>query len=160
MTTTIAAEKKEIPDNIGQRVSILRQLKKNLQKQRTRLMDYLDILEQESRDIDQGNLEKLTAHVEMERAVVHEIQTLQKVILPLGKLYRAEYPDKEREIPVLEKSLKELTEHILKRNEVNRGLLKREIAKIEKEISRVHLPVRKNNLFNLQEVSTLVDITT
>ena len=106
METTGILTEKEINDSvIPQRVSVLRQLKKNLLRQRERLVEYLDILEHETEDIYRGDLEKLTAHVDMERAVIHEIQTFTRVIDPLEKLYRAEYPDREEEIPALRSSL-------------------------------------------------------
>jgi len=156
-----AATVTEAPaDIISQRASILRQLKKNLLKQRERLLEYLDVLEHETENLDDGNLEKLTNHVDMERAVIREIRSFQKVIVPLEKLYQAAYPDTEEEIPALKRSLSDITQRILRRNRANCNLLKKEMARIESELSRIRIPAKKKNLFNLQEVSTIIDIST
>ena len=147
-------------DTVSRRAAVLRQLKKNLEKQREKLLSYLDILEHEEKDIDRGNLENLTTHVDMERAVIREIQSFQKIIDPLEKLYKAAYPDKEEEIPALKTSLVKLTDQIVRRNRANRNLLKKEMARIESELSGMRIPPRKKEIFNLREASTILDIST
>ena len=158
--TTIPDVQESEADSIPRRVSILRQLKKNLLGQRERLVTYLDILEHEKDDIERGDLERLTAHVDMEQAVIQEIRTFTRVIDPLDKLYRAAYPEREGEIPALRSSLSDLTDNILRRNRANRELLRKEMARIETELSLLRIPARKKELFNLQEASTLIDIST
>ncbi len=156
-----AATVTEAPEDIiSRRASILRQLKKNLIKQRERLLEYLDVLEHETEYLGDRNLEKLTSHVDMERAVIREIRSFQKVIIPLEKLYQAAYPDTEEEIPALKRSLSDLTQRILRRNRANCDLLKKEMARIESELSGIRIPAKKKNLFDLQEVSTIIDIST
>lgn len=159
MTQAVTTEQLSA-DAVSRRADILRQLKKNLLKQRERLVGYLDILEREDEDIREVNLEKLTAHVDMEQAVIREIRSFQKVIDPLEKLYRAAYPEKEEEIPALKSSLADLTGRILQRNRANQALLRQEMARIEGELSRMRIPVRSRSIYNLQETSTILDITT
>ena len=96
----------------------------------------------------------------MEQAVIQEIRTFTRVIDPLDTLYRAAYPEREGEIPALRSSLSDLTDNILRRNRANRELLRKEMARIETELSLLRIPARKKELFNLQEASTLIDIST
>ncbi|MBN2050587.1 MAG: flagellar export chaperone FlgN [Spirochaetales bacterium] len=153
-------EKKTAASVIEERAAILRRLKKQLLGQKERLLSYLTILEHESKDLVHGDVNKLTAHVEMEQAVIQEIRVFQRVIDPLEQLYQASYPEKEEEIPALKKSLGELTERILHRNKVNRELLRKEMADLKEELVRFRIPGKKKDLFNLQGTSTLIDITT
>ncbi len=145
-------------EQVEQRVAILKKLKTNLIAQRGKFHNYLKLLEEEEKDIISGDLEKLGMHIEMEQSVVKEITAFQKVINPLKEMYKTVYPNREKEIPEINNSLERIKSQVLKRNNSNRDLLRKEMAVVKKEIDIFRINYKNNSPFQGSEIPLLIDI--
>ena len=139
--------------------AIVRRLRDMLTRQRERFQSYLAILEQEERDIQSGDAEKLLTHVELEQSVIADIFTLRKVIAPLQELYQAAYPEPEQTIPPLSRTLEKMGTQVIERNARNKALLKRSMEELRQEIGSLRAWPRDGSPF-AEVVPSLVDITT
>lgn len=143
----------------GQSAAVVRRLREMLLRQRERFQHYLDILEQEERDIRDGDAEKLLGHVELEQSVIADIVTLRRVIAPLEELYQAAYPEPEATIPPLALTLERMGTQVAERNARNRAMLERSMEDLRREIASLRAWPREGSPF-VEVVPTLVDITT
>ena len=145
---------------IEQRVAILKKLRENLIDQRDRFQTYLSVLENEEKDIQIGDMNKLEAHVELEKSIVSEIFAFQKVIDPLEELYRAKYPLRDEELPKLKASVESLKNKVQNRNKHNQELLKRQMSKLRGKIMEIGSQRRHHSVFASSPSPSFVDITT
>jgi len=145
------------PDKQG--AAVVRRLREMLLRQRERFQQYLAILEQEEKDIRDGDAEKLLTHVELEQSVIADISTLRRVIVPLEGLYQAAYPEPETTIPPLARTLEKMGAQVVERNSRNRALLARSMEDLRREIASLRAWPRAGSPF-AEVVPTLVDITT
>lgn len=123
-----------------ERVAIMRRFKAALERQRDRFRRYLDELERHGRENAETEPgEALEFHVEMERAIVHEIASFERTIEPLETLYRAHDPDGAREIPALREALDRTREEVVSRTRISRAVLHRHLEAIRDEISSLRL---------------------
>jgi hypothetical protein len=144
---------------VEQRVAILKRLKQLLFGQREKFRSYLDLLERQETDIINNDSEKLTAHMELEKSIVMEISSFQKVIDPLEDMYRMAYPTHETEIPAIKESLSKIREGVLERNQHNQELLRTSMGEMRQKISDLR-SIRKLTTPILSEpVPTLIDTT-
>ncbi len=122
------------PQELAQRVAILKRFRELLLEQRNRFHDYLQVLDQQKDVIEQGDAERLIAQVEVEEKIVAEIFAVQKVIVPLEAMYRTSYPERESEVPKLKAALDELMTEAASRSERNRTLLSQRMEALRTEI--------------------------
>ncbi|MDR0554696.1 MAG: flagellar biosynthesis protein FlgN [Treponema sp.] len=136
--TTESAGSALAPEELAQRVAILKRFRELLLAQRDRFRTYLDVLDKQQDMIEKGNADDLIAHVEMEEKIVADIFSIQKVIDPLEDMYRAAYPETAgtapAEIPGLKSALEELKLEAVARTERNKELLSRRMDEIRSEI--------------------------
>ena len=74
-------------DELNERVRVLRRFRSLLEMQRKKFCDYLEILEKQQDSINAENADIVASHAELETQVVEGICNLQKVIVPMAKLY-------------------------------------------------------------------------
>ena len=74
-------------EELNERVAILRRFRSLLEEQRGKFREYLNVLEKQQDSITTENPESLLAHTELEQQVVKSIASLQKVIVPMSKMY-------------------------------------------------------------------------
>ncbi|HZK20043.1 MAG TPA: flagellar biosynthesis protein FlgN [Treponemataceae bacterium] len=129
---------------LGERIAVLRRLKKLLQAQRQKFRDYLEVLELQEKSFsskDMPDTEALIAHSELEQQIVQNIHNLQKVILPLENMC---YDTNTEKIPTLKADLSRLQKQVLQQNEKNRTLLKSHINVIRTQINNFKNPYKGN----------------
>jgi hypothetical protein len=146
---------------LDRKVAILHRFRELLIQQREKFRKYLVVLDREREDIEEGDVDTLAAHVEMEEQIVSEIYTFQKAIDPLEEIYRAAYPAArdDPELPAIKGSLDELREEVLKRNAENRALLKRRMEMVRAEIAGFRSPLKaRSSVYAGQDGGALVDI--
>ena len=76
-------------EELNERVAILKRFRTLLEQQRGKFREYLDVLEKQHDSITTENTEALLAHTELEQQVVKNLANLQKVIVPMSKLYNS-----------------------------------------------------------------------
>jgi hypothetical protein len=124
-------------DQVEQKVRVLLRLRRYLEHQRGRFLNYLVLLEQQNAAIRSGDIDRLRQYIVLEQSIVGDIANLQRVIDPLKDLYRHSYPHEERSIATLESSLKRLCERVLTRNAENRRVLEDRLETLRLEIKEV-----------------------
>lgn len=126
------------------RVAVLKRFRELLTRQRDKFRNYLDVLDRQRTDIENGDVDALVSHVEIEQGIVGEIFSVQKVIDPLEDMYREAYRGAEPEgLPELKSTLAQLKDEVVVRNAENRALLKQRMEMIRNEIVSVRNPYAK-----------------
>lgn len=136
-------------EELNERVALLRRFKSLLEEQRGKFREYLTVLEKQQDSITAENPEKLLAHTELEQQVVKNIANLQKVIVPMSKMYRsgngaAPAGMEDAEIAKIQNDLSDLQDRVLKQNAINRDLLKIHIEQLKSQIAGFKNPYKNN----------------
>ena len=154
-------------EELNERVAILRRFRSLLEEQRGKFREYLNVLEKQQDSITTENPESLLAHTELEQQVVKSIANLQKVIVPMSKMYRsgnsaAPAGMEDAEIAKIQNDLSDLQDRVLKQNAINRDLLRVHIEQLKAQISGFKNPYKNNRSVyanaQAQSVATMVRI--
>ena len=146
---------------VQKRVAMLHRLRELLLDQRGKFENYLKVLDHEKGDIENGDVDRLVAHVEIEEAIVSEIFTFQKAIDPLEDLMRSALPPGDTgwtDVGSLKDSLQDLKTEVLKRNEENRSLLRARMDVIRSQVMALRKPLGPRRVYAEREVGSLVDL--
>jgi hypothetical protein len=130
------------PDELSQRVAVLKRFKELLNAQRDRFRTYLEALDKQKDIIEQGSADDLIQHVELEEKIVADIYAIQKVIDPLEDLYHAARLNAPQgfggasgdEVPALKAALEGLKSEAVARSGRNKELLSRRMVELRNEI--------------------------
>ena len=146
MTMPVLSAKKNLsPNELSQRVAVLKRFKELLKAQRDRFRAYLDAMDSQKEVIQNGTADDLLQHVELEEKIVADIFSIQKVIDPLDEMYRSIRADSagqksgrkvssDDEIISLKEALEGLKAEAVVRSEENRGILAKRMAELRSEI--------------------------
>ena len=155
-------------EELNERVAILRRFRSLLEEQRGKFREYLNVLEKQQDSITSENPESLLAHTELEQQVVKNIANLQKVIVPMSKMYKSSSGDsvssvaEEAEITRIQNDLTDLQDKVLKQNAINRDLLRVHIEQLKSQISNFKNPYKNNRSVyanvQAQPVATMVRV--
>ena len=131
---------------LDERVALLRKFRSLLEQQRNKFQEYLNVLEKQQDSIASENTESLIAHTELEQQVVKNIANLQKVIVPMQKMYKAAVPmahtAEDNSITQIQNELNTLQNKVLKQNQINRDLLRNHIETIRNQIQNFKNPYK------------------
>ncbi len=131
---------------LDERVALLRKFRSLLEQQRNKFQEYLNVLEKQQDSIASENTESLIAHTELEQQVVKNIANLQKVIVPMQKMYKAAVPmahtAEDNSITQIQNELNTLQDKVLKQNQINRDLLRNHIETIRNQIQNFKNPYK------------------
>ena len=154
-------------EELNERVAILKRFRSLLEQQRAKFQEYLNVLEKQQDSITTENTAALMAHTELEQQVVKNIANLQKVIVPMTRMYKSVSATSEavtsedtQSIQKLQSELTELQNKVLKQNEINRDLLRDHIESIRTQIQNFKNPYRniRSVYAQKQPVASLVEI--
>ena len=149
---------------LDERVALLRKFRSLLEQQRNKFQEYLTVLEKQQDSITSQNTENLIAHTELEQQVVKNIANLQKVIVPMSKMYKASVPmahtAEDSNIAQIQNELNDLQSRVLKQNQINRDLLREHIESIRMQIQNFKNPYAnlKSVYAQPQRVASLVEV--
>lgn len=148
---------------LDERVALLRKFRSLLEQQRAKFEEYLTVLEKQQNSISSEDPEALIAHTELEQQVVKNIANLQKVIVPMSKMYKAAKTTSASDDASINKIQSELTDlqnKVLKQNEINRDLLRIHISNIQTQINNFKNPYKNVSSVYAQKqpVATLVEV--
>jgi len=126
------------PNELKQRVAVLKRFRELLKAQRERFGAYLDALDKQQDVIQRGSAEDLLRHVELEEKIVADIYSIQKVIDPLETMYQSvkknEKHPADEEVSGLKEALVGLKAEAVIRSERNRILLSKRMTELRSEI--------------------------
>jgi hypothetical protein len=126
------------PEELNQRVVVLKRFRELLLEQRNRFRQYLEVLDTQRDVITQGNAEQLLSHVDLEEKILGDIFSIQKVIDPLEHMYRSAFPTEDsREMPELKSVVEELKSEAAVRMKRNKELLSARMTQIRSEIKNL-----------------------
>ena len=149
---------------LDERVALLRKFRNLLEQQRNKFQEYLTVLEKQQDSIAKENPENLIAHTELEQQVVKNIANLQKVIVPMSKLYKAQLPmahtAEDSSIAQIQNELNDLQTRVLKQNQINRDLLREHIESIRSQIENFKNPYKniRSVYAQPQKVASFVEV--
>lgn len=150
---------------LEERVAILKRLRFLLEQQRSKFKEYLTVLEKQQNSIDKEDSEALIKHSELEQQIVKNISNLQKVIIPMNKMYSTingsnAKTQNDSEIEKIQNELSDLQSKVLRQNEINRDLLRVHIENIKRQINNFKNPYKNNRSVyaQTQKVAQLVEI--
>ena len=130
-------------DELNERVRVLRRFRSLLEMQRKKFYDYLEILEKQQDSINAENADIVASHAELETQVVEGICNLQKVIVPMAKLYyggtaggvkSGSVAAEDERVREIQSDLNRLQTQVLAQNKKNRALLKSYLVHLREQI--------------------------
>ena len=155
-------------EELDERVAMLRRFRSLLEEQRGKFREYLNVLEKQQNSITSENADALLAHTELEQQVVKNIANLQKVIVPMAKMYKAANKaagapvsvSEEADIAKIQNDLSDLQEKVLKQNAINRDLLRIHIEQLKNQINNFKNPYKNNRSVyaTVQPVAQMVHV--
>lgn len=136
-------------EEIQERVAILKRFKALLIEQRKKFQEYLKVLELQENKIEKEDTESLLQHSQLETEIVASIGSLQKVIVPMQKLYNsnANFYNPQESLPItnIQNDLKNLQAQVLEQNEKNRTLLKEHMTYLKEQITNFKNPCKNRS---------------
>lgn len=136
-------------DELNERVRVLRRFRSLLEMQRKKFCDYLEILEKQQDSINAENADIVASHAELETQVVEGICNLQKVIVPMAKLYyggtaggvkSGSVAAEDERVREIQSDLNRLQTQVLAQNKKNRALLKSYLVHLREQIDTFQNP--------------------
>ena len=134
---------------LDERVAILRRFRYLLEQQRDKFREYLRILEMQENEINEDNADAIIAHADLSNQIVKNIGSLQRIIVPMQKLYEKSHAatyNPEDIIPVtkIQDDLVALREQVVSQNIKNQKLLRVRMLDIRRDISGIKNPYRSH----------------
>lgn len=131
-------------EELNERVSLLKKFRSLLEQQRNKFREYLNVLEKQQVSIAKEDPQALIAHTELEQQVVKNLANLQKVIVPMAKLYKSSVPEQNQETQItqIQNELTDLQNKVLEQNKINRDLLRIHIDNIKQQIQSFNNPYK------------------
>lgn len=151
-------------EELNERVALLKRFRTLLEQQRSKFQEYLNVLEKQQDSIAKEDPEALLAHTELEQQVVKNIANLQKVIVPMTKMYKAGNQSvssaEQDSITKIQNELTDLQNKVLEQNKVNRDLLRVHIDSIKQQIQNFKNPYKNSRSVYSQKqpVAQLVEV--
>mgnify|MGYP003292009123 CR=1 FL=1 len=150
-------------EELNERVALLKKFRSLLEQQRNKFQEYLEVLEKQQNSITAEDPDSLLAHTELEQQVVKNIANLQKVIIPMSRMYKASGNNNSADnesISMIQNELTDLQNKVLKQNEINRDLLRVHIDNIRTQIKNFNNPYKNaaSVYAQKQSVATLVAV--
>ena len=161
---TSGVSKKDIaPDELSQRIAVIKRFKELLKAQRERFMVYLDSLDKQKDVIQNGTADELIHHVELDEKIITDIFSIQKVIDPLEEMYHSTKPKaaepEGNEVTGLKETLESLKYEAVIRSERNKDLLSKRMTDIRSEIKSLRSNPYTRRRINNMVVPTQIDIS-
>jgi predicted phage gp36 major capsid-like protein len=175
MAAKATAQAEISPEELRQRVAVLKRFRALLTEQRDRFRSYLEVLDKQKDIIETGSADDLLAHVELEEKIVADIFSIQKVVDPLDELYRAlvsaggaspgeghDTGGVRDDVPDLKSALEDLKAEAVVRSNRNRELLSKRMVEIRSEIKTLrnnpYAGSARRSAFSEAGTASLIDI--
>ena len=136
-------------EELDERIAILKRFRSLLEMQRAKFNEYLKVLELQEQSISLEDAEAIFAHSELENQIVSNIASLQKVIVPMEKLYRtsnaATYnPLESKPVSTIQQELESLKLQVQNQNQKNQDLLRMHMTELRQQLGSLRNPYKYN----------------
>ena len=139
-------ETKLTQEELDERIAILRRFRSVLEQQRESFQQYLNVLEKQENQINLKNADEIMEHSELEAKIVSNINSLQKVIVPLQQMYQNSTKSYTEEqlisVETIQNDLNKLQQDVLVQNQKNRDLLKTQMNQLRTQIAQFQNPYK------------------
>jgi DnaJ-domain-containing protein 1 len=145
---------------LKERVALLKRFKELLIEQRRRFHYYIEVLDKQKNAIENGSVEDIQTHVELDEKMTAGIMAIQKTIEPMRPVCAA-VADGDAEIPEISAALENLKNETAKRIETNKNLLQKRMVLIRNELKNLAGgPLsRRKSIYAETQSATLFDIS-
>jgi hypothetical protein len=146
------------PEELKERVAVIKRFRGLLCEQRERFRSYLDVLDKQKTVIEKGSAEDILFHIEIEEKMLSDIFSIQKVLTPLEPLYHASI--KAPDVVEIQSALETLKTEANLKVKQNRDILliRMDELKEEIEILRNNPYARRSVHFMAGDNAAFVDI--
>jgi hypothetical protein len=135
---------------------LTKRIRENLLSQKSKLQEYLSILENETEDLINSDADKLVKHIELEKNIISDLSSFKKILDPLEKMYE-DLPDGDLSITELRVNIEKLTGHVNEKTLENKDKLEILLNNVKTEFKQKSKDAFSKN--TLHEVhSNLVDV--
>lgn len=143
-------------EELEERVAILKRFRTLLKQQKKKFQDYLKILEKQQDSINTQDTKALAIHTELGQEVAAGIENLQKVIVPMSKMYHAvriaNSEEENKSVEEIQADLSRLQAKVLEQNNKNKELLKFHLLQLRNQIKNFTNPYKNINNVYAQKV--------
>ena len=148
----------ELDAELSERIAVLRRYRRMLELQRSRLQDYLDLLDTREASVKRGDFDGLETYTLLEQQVIKGIMDVQACIEPLADMYIRMMPEGSQDIEELKSRLESLRQKVLIRNAEGRAILKQHMSKLKTEIDGLRIPQSTASVYVRSAVPQMVDL--
>lgn len=138
---------------------IAKRIRKNLEDQKIKLEEYLNVLESQEEDIEVQNPDKLLAHIELEKNIIDELSSFKKMLIPLEEYYDDLPFKRDGSIDILKKNIDSLTENVNKKSEKNKLNLESVIENIKVKAKTFNKKKFATNSIYKTQTANILDIS-
>lgn len=126
-------------EELNERIAIVKRFRSLLEQQRAKFQEYLFVLEKQHDEIEADNTDSMYAHTDLENQIVSNIQSLQKVIVPMQELYKSTSNSKfdDASIKQIQSDLDSLQNKVSIQNKKNRELLQIRMNVVKTQMNSV-----------------------
>jgi hypothetical protein len=145
---------------IKERIALLKRFKELLIEQRRRFRDYIEVLDKQKNAIENGSIEDIQTHVDIDEKMTAGIIAVQKTIEPMRSMYEAAFTG-DTEIPEISAVLETLKAETVKRIETNKNLLQKRMVSIRSELKNLRSNpfTKRKSIYAESQSATLFDIS-
>ena len=135
---------------------IAKKIRKILLSQKLRLEEYLELVKKEDENLLKEDPDKLIAHIDLERQVVDELDSLKKIAKPLEIMYLNSSNKKNTELVNIKNRIGSLSDKITTKSINNREKLETILVRVKADLKEFSKPKTSKTYDNID--SNIVDI--
>ncbi len=118
---------------------VAKRIRENLVEQKSKLENYLKLLDSENKDIVERDADKLLQHIGLEKEVISELSQLKNILAPLEVMYRNTTEANDGTLAGLKSSIEQLTKDVEKKSTLNRTELTVTLQQIKSDIIHINV---------------------
>lgn len=145
-------------EEVARRVATLKRLKALLQEQREKFAQYLVVLQQQQVAIEAQDAETVLRHVELEEALLGDVQRVQKALAPMEQLC-LQQASGVQELAQLRCDLSRVQEHVYAQNEKNRALLRAQVSDLRQQLDEFRAARGLVSYEDGEDSGTVIDLS-
>lgn len=143
---------------LSERIAVLRRYRQMLELQRSRLQDYLNLLDTREAALKRSDFDGLETYTLLEQQVIKGIMDVQHCIDPLADMYIRLIPEGSQDIDELQLRLENLRQKVMLRNAEGRAILKQHMSALKTEIDSLRIPYNASSVYVRAAAPQMVDI--
>lgn len=112
-----------------------KKIRENLESQKSKLEEYLKLLDSEKVDLEEQNADHLLTHINLEKDIINDLVQFKKILEPLESYYTDLPFKKDRSLVNLKASIDKLSIEVKERSQTNKIKLESVIDQVKLNLS-------------------------